>query len=142
VPFRTIRAEYFVLLTLPLIASLNPIILVEGSRRNLLRLWLRTKIRVLRFDLLNLLRIGLGPAPLLAGAFCWPVAATVGAALAGVAAVAGVALGEAAVAAAGVALTAPVAAAGVVAGVADVFAARPFIPFLGCSAPGVPPPAA
>src|SRR5207249_7732890 len=68
------------------------------------------------------------PPVTLACAFCWPVAGTDGAALA--------------VAAAGVALTAPVAAAGVVAGVADVFAACPFIPFLGCSAPGVAPPAA
>src|SRR6266511_5372108 len=59
VPFRMIRAEYFVLRTLPLIASLNPIVLVEGNRRNLVRLWLRAEIRVLRFDLLHLLRIGL-----------------------------------------------------------------------------------
>jgi len=41
VPFRMIRTEYFVLLTLPAIASLNPIVLVERDRRNLLRLWLR-----------------------------------------------------------------------------------------------------
>jgi hypothetical protein len=54
-----IRTEYFVLRTLPLIASLNSIILVEGNRRNLLRLWLCTEVRVLRFDLLHLLRIGL-----------------------------------------------------------------------------------
>ena len=57
VPFRTIGAEYLVLRTLPLFASLNPIILVEGNRRNLLRLWLRTEVRVLRFNLLHLLRI-------------------------------------------------------------------------------------
>ena len=47
------------MLTLPAIASLNPIILVVGNRRNLLRLRLRTKVRVLRFDLLHLLRIRL-----------------------------------------------------------------------------------
>src|SRR6266480_3730045 len=69
VPFRMIRAEYVVLRTLPLIASLNPIVLIVGNRRNLLRLWLRTKVRVLRLDLLSLrldllhlLRIGLLPA--------------------------------------------------------------------------------
>src|SRR2546423_12338237 len=74
--FGMIRAEHFVLRTLPPIASLNPIILVEGNRRNLLRLWLRTKVRVLRLDLLHLLRIRLlrlGPSislrVLLAG--CW-----------------------------------------------------------------------
>src|SRR5205814_8201162 len=44
VPFRTIRAEYFILRTLPLITSLNPIVLVVGNCRNLLRFWLRTKI--------------------------------------------------------------------------------------------------
>jgi hypothetical protein len=54
-----IRAEYYVLRTLPLFASLNPIILIVGNRRNLLRLRLRTEIRVLRFDLLHLLRIRL-----------------------------------------------------------------------------------
>src|SRR5206468_7035364 len=59
VPFRMIGAEYFVSRTLPLFASLNPIILVVGNRRNLLRLWLRTEVRVLRFNLLNLLRIRL-----------------------------------------------------------------------------------
>src|SRR5438093_3386027 len=32
---------------------------VEGNRRNLLRLWLCTEIRVLRLDLLHLLRLGL-----------------------------------------------------------------------------------
>jgi hypothetical protein len=105
-----IRAEYFVLRTLPAIASFNPIVLIVGNRRNLLRLWLRTKIRVLRLNLLHLLRIWLlhlGPGISLS--LCWPVADT-----------------------AGVPLTAPVAAAGV----ADVFAASPFIPFLWCSAPG------
>src|SRR5207244_1021641 len=56
VPFRTIQAEYFILRTLPLITSLNPIVLVVGNCRNLLRFWLRTKIRVLRLDLLHLLR--------------------------------------------------------------------------------------
>src|SRR5439155_21605543 len=59
VPFRIIRAEYFVLRTLPAITSFNPIILVEGNRRNLLRLWLCTEVRVLRFDLLHLLRVRL-----------------------------------------------------------------------------------
>src|SRR4029077_18902277 len=59
VPFRMIRTEYFVLLALPAIASFNPMILIEGNRWNLLRLWLRTKIRVLRLDLLHLLRLGL-----------------------------------------------------------------------------------
>src|SRR5437773_3773403 len=54
-PLRMIRAEHFVLRTLPAITSLNPIILVVGYRRNLLRLWLRTEVRVLRFDLLHLL---------------------------------------------------------------------------------------
>ena len=47
------------MLTLPAIASFNPIILIESNRRNLLRLWLCAEIRVLRFDLLHLLRIGL-----------------------------------------------------------------------------------
>src|SRR5213592_2254591 len=60
-PFRMIRAEYLVMLTLPAITSFNPIILVESNRLNLLRLWLRTETRVLRFDLLHLLRIGLLP---------------------------------------------------------------------------------
>src|SRR5438034_5473129 len=59
VPFRMIRAEYFVLRTLPLFASLDPIILIECNRRNLLRLWLRMEARVLRFHLLYLLRIRL-----------------------------------------------------------------------------------
>src|SRR5438876_12191493 len=59
VPFRMIRTEYFVLRTLPAITSLNPIILIIGNRRNLLRLWLCTEVRVLRFDLLHLLRIRL-----------------------------------------------------------------------------------
>src|SRR4029453_5331813 len=63
VPFRTIRTEYFVVRTLPLITSLNPIILVESNRLNLLRLWLCTEARVLRFDLLHLLRIGLRLLP-------------------------------------------------------------------------------
>ena len=66
VPFRMIRAECLVLRALPLIASLDPIILVEGNRRNLVRPWLGAEIRVLLFDLLrllldllHLLRIGL-----------------------------------------------------------------------------------
>src|SRR2546422_1514239 len=59
VPFRTIRSEYFVLRPLPAFASLNPTALVKRNRRNLLRFWLRTEVRVLRFDLLHLLRIGL-----------------------------------------------------------------------------------
>src|SRR6476619_3617860 len=58
-PFRVIGAEYFILRTLPAFTSLNPIILVVGDGRNLLRLWLRTKIRVLRLDLLYFLLIGL-----------------------------------------------------------------------------------
>src|SRR5438552_2276205 len=74
VPFRMIRTEYFVLRTLPAITSFDPIVLVESNRRNLLRLWLCTKGRVLRFDLLHLLRVRLlhrahpyGPLILLAG---------------------------------------------------------------------------
>ena len=59
VPFRMIRAKYLVLLTLPAITSFNPVILVEGNRRNLLRLWLRAEVCVLRFDLLHLLRVRL-----------------------------------------------------------------------------------
>src|SRR5438552_15431177 len=59
VPFRTIRAEYFVLRTLPAFASLNPTALVKRHRRNLLRFWLRTEVRVLRFYLLHVLRFGL-----------------------------------------------------------------------------------
>src|SRR4029077_20384858 len=58
VPFRMIRTKCFVVVALPAIASLNSIVLVEGNRRNLLRLWLRTEVHVLRFDLLHLLRIG------------------------------------------------------------------------------------
>src|SRR4029453_8252736 len=57
-PFRTIRAEYFVLRTLPLFAPLNPITLVEANRRNLLRLWLRAEISVLRFVFLPVLGTG------------------------------------------------------------------------------------
>src|SRR5262249_35821081 len=56
VPLRLIRTEYFVLLTLPAIASFNPIVLVESNRRNLLRLRQRAEVRVLRLDLLHLLR--------------------------------------------------------------------------------------
>src|SRR5262249_16537169 len=56
VPFRVIRTEYFVVRTLPAIASFNPMVLVESNRWNLLRFWLRTKVLVLRFDLLHLLR--------------------------------------------------------------------------------------
>src|SRR5438477_2914633 len=65
-PFRMIRAEYFVLRTLPLIGSLNSIILLEGNRRYLLRLGLCAESRVLlfdlrclRLDLLHLLRLHL-----------------------------------------------------------------------------------
>ena len=54
-----IRAEYLIMLALPAIASLDPIILVIGNRWNLLRLRLRTEVRVLRFNLLQLLRIRL-----------------------------------------------------------------------------------
>src|SRR5882757_5499835 len=59
VPFRMIRTEYFVLRALPAITSFDPIVLVESNRRNLLRLWLCTEGRVLRFDLLHLLRVRL-----------------------------------------------------------------------------------
>jgi hypothetical protein len=61
VPFRLVRAEYFIMLALPAITSFNPMVLVESNRLNLLRLWLRAEARVLRFDLLHLLRIGLLP---------------------------------------------------------------------------------
>src|SRR6267142_4498461 len=61
VPFRMVRAEYLVMLTLPAITSFNPMVLVESNRLNLLRLWLCAETRVLRFDLLHLLRIGLLP---------------------------------------------------------------------------------
>src|SRR5437868_1879458 len=64
VPFRMIRAERFVLSTLPAFASFNPMTLIIGHRRNLLRLWLRMEVRMLRFDLLHLLRfrlLSLGP---------------------------------------------------------------------------------
>src|ERR1700730_11033613 len=73
-----IRAEYFVLWTLPPIASLNTIVLVERDRRSLLRLWLCMKIRVLRLDLPHLLRLRLLRRPhpfssrvLLAGCRNW-----------------------------------------------------------------------
>ena len=59
VPFRMIRTEYFVLGTLPVFTSFNPMVLVESNRLNLLRFRLCTEARVLRFDLLHLLRIGL-----------------------------------------------------------------------------------
>ena len=49
------------MLALPAIASFNPMVLVESNRLNLLRLWLCAETRVLRFDLLHLLRIGLLP---------------------------------------------------------------------------------
>src|SRR5690348_16172821 len=58
VPFRMIRTEYFVLATLPAIASFNPMVLVESNRLNLLRFWLRAEVCVLRFDLLHLLWFG------------------------------------------------------------------------------------
>jgi len=61
VPLRMIRAEYLVMLTLPAITSFNPMVLIESNRLNLLRLWLCAETRVLRFDLLHLLRIGLLP---------------------------------------------------------------------------------
>src|SRR6188474_2735166 len=59
VPFRMIRAEHLVMLALPAIASLNPMILVESNCLDLLRLWLCLEARVLRSDLLHLLRIRL-----------------------------------------------------------------------------------
>src|SRR5436305_4948778 len=64
VPFRMIRAEHFVLSTLPVFASFNPMILVVANRRNLLWPWLCTEVCVLRLDLLHLLRfrlLGFGP---------------------------------------------------------------------------------
>src|SRR5262245_28338878 len=61
VPFRMIRTKYFVLVTLPVFASFNAMVLVKSNRWDLLRFWLRTKVRVLRFDLLHLLRSGLFP---------------------------------------------------------------------------------
>src|SRR6266550_1036534 len=61
VPFRMVRTEYLVMLALPAITSFNPMVLVESNRLNLLRLWLCAETRVLRFDLLHLLRIGLLP---------------------------------------------------------------------------------
>ncbi len=57
VPFWMIRTEYFVLVALPVFASFNPMVLVESNRLDLLRLWLCTEARVLRLDLLHLLRI-------------------------------------------------------------------------------------
>src|ERR1700757_787603 len=63
VPFWMIRTEYFVLVALPALASFNPMVLVESNRRNLLWLWLCTETRVLRLDLLNLLRIRLRLGP-------------------------------------------------------------------------------
>src|SRR5207244_8430618 len=78
VPFRMIRAEHLVLRALPALTSLNPTALVKRNRRNLLRLWLRAEVRVLRFDLLHLLRVRLlrlGPrislCVLLAGCRSW-----------------------------------------------------------------------
>src|SRR5262245_34079783 len=78
VPFWTIRTEHFILLTLPAIASFNPMVLVESNRLNLLRLWLRAEVRALRFGLLHLLRsrlLHLGPRislrVLLAGCRSW-----------------------------------------------------------------------
>src|ERR1043166_5462730 len=59
VPFRMIRAKYLVLLTLPAIASFNPMVLVESNRLHLLWFWLCTEVRVLRLDLLHLLWFGL-----------------------------------------------------------------------------------
>ena len=42
-----VRAEYLIMLTLPSIASLNVMVLIERNRRNLLRLRLRAEIRML-----------------------------------------------------------------------------------------------
>ncbi len=55
VPFRMIRAKHFVLRTRPALASLNPIIRAERDRRNLVGSRLRFEIRVLLFDLRDLL---------------------------------------------------------------------------------------
>ena len=67
VPFRMIRSIYFVLRTLPAIASLKPKVRVERDRRNFVRASLGVEVYVLLFDLLrlcldllHLLRIGLG----------------------------------------------------------------------------------
>src|SRR4029450_929124 len=46
-PFRMIRAEYLVTLTLPAIPSFHPMVLVESNCLNLLRLWLFAEVRVL-----------------------------------------------------------------------------------------------
>src|SRR5207302_9557345 len=54
-PFRMIRSDYFVLRTLPALASLIPITLVERDRRNFVRSRLGFEIHVLLFDLLHLL---------------------------------------------------------------------------------------
>src|ERR1700731_3124088 len=59
VPFRMIRSEYFVLRTLPAIASFNSIALAERDRGNPVRSRLRAETCVLRLDLLHLLRIRL-----------------------------------------------------------------------------------
>src|ERR1041385_192831 len=64
VPFGMVRTKYFVLGSLPLFTSFNPMVLVESDRLNLLRLRLCTKVRMLRLDLLHLLRgrlLCLGP---------------------------------------------------------------------------------
>src|SRR5512132_1301739 len=59
VPSRMIRAAYLVTLALPAITSFNPMVVIKSNRLYLLRLWLCAEARVLRFDLLHLLRIGL-----------------------------------------------------------------------------------
>src|SRR5215471_1150089 len=64
VPFGMVRTKYFVLGSLPLFTSFDPMVLVESNRLNLLRLRLCTKVRMLRLDLLHLLRsrfLHLGP---------------------------------------------------------------------------------
>jgi len=71
VPFPDDTSEILRIADPAVIASFNPMVLIECNRRNLLRLWLRTEIRVLRFDLLHLLRFRLlRLAPIFACAFC------------------------------------------------------------------------
>src|SRR4051794_28383252 len=59
VPLRAIRAEHFVPRTLPSLAILDSIVLVERNRWDPVRSRLRTKTRVLLSNLLHLLRFEL-----------------------------------------------------------------------------------
>src|SRR5262245_57473724 len=56
-PFRMIGTEHFVPRTYPSLRVLNPIVLIERHSRSDVRLRLRFEIRVLLFDLLDLLRL-------------------------------------------------------------------------------------